>query len=92
MSVMLSGNSEENFGEGKGTVDNATAAYYTALKYYSEGKTEIPVNEFCKSMSANFQGSKTYSKDVLSSIAQGLLLPMMEKAQLQSMQEQVIVY
>lgn len=26
MSVMLSGNSEENFGEGKGTVDNATAA------------------------------------------------------------------
>ena len=46
MSVMLSGNSEENFGEGKGTVDNATAAYYTALKYYSEGKTEIPVNEF----------------------------------------------
>ena len=71
MSVMLSGNSEENFGEGKGTVDNATAAYYTALKYYSEGKTEIPVNEFCKSMSANFQGSKTYSKDVLSSIAQG---------------------
>ena len=68
MSVMLSGNSEENFGEGKGTVDNATAAYYTALKYYSEGKTEIPVNEFCKSMSANFQGSKTYSKDVLSSI------------------------
>lgn len=70
MSVMLSGNSDENFGEGNGTVDNATAAYYTALKYYSEGKTEIGADEFCKSMSANFQGSKTYSKDVLLTIAQ----------------------
>ena len=27
MSVMLSGNSEENFGKGKETVDDATAAY-----------------------------------------------------------------
>lgn len=68
MAVMISGQTQSDFGGGKGTVDNATAAYYTALKYASQKKTTINADEFCKSMSNNFAGGRTYTKNVFQSV------------------------